>query len=64
MSGYCTVVWGNLFTWRSKKQSVVARSSAEVEYKAMRLGKCEKIWLKKVLSDPHQDRVFTYEALL
>ncbi|XP_038896700.1 uncharacterized mitochondrial protein AtMg00810-like [Benincasa hispida] len=29
MSGYCTFVWGNLVTWRSKKQGVVARSSAE-----------------------------------
>ncbi|RVW64346.1 Retrovirus-related Pol polyprotein from transposon RE1 [Vitis vinifera] len=28
-SGYCSFVWGNLVTWRSKKQSVVARSSAE-----------------------------------
>ncbi|KAL4012021.1 hypothetical protein IC575_029093 [Cucumis melo] len=34
-SGYCTFVWGNLVTWRSKKQSVVARSSAKAEYKAM-----------------------------
>lgn len=28
-SGYCTYVWGNLVTWRSKKQPVVSRSSAE-----------------------------------
>ena len=34
-SGYCTYVWGNLVTWRSKKQGVVARSSAEAEYRAM-----------------------------
>ena len=33
--GYCTYVWGNLVIWRSKKQNVVARSSAEAEYKAM-----------------------------
>ncbi|XP_038895872.1 secreted RxLR effector protein 161-like [Benincasa hispida] len=26
-SGYCNFVWGNLVTWRSKKQGVVARSS-------------------------------------
>ena len=44
-SGYCTFVWGNLVTWRSKKQSVVVRSSAEAEYRAMSLGICEKIWL-------------------
>ncbi|XP_038885977.1 uncharacterized mitochondrial protein AtMg00810-like [Benincasa hispida] len=48
-SGYCTFMWGNLVTWRSKKQGVVARSSAEAEYKAMSLGICEEIWLKKVL---------------
>ncbi|XP_070005737.1 uncharacterized mitochondrial protein AtMg00810-like [Nicotiana sylvestris] len=28
-SGYCTFIWENLVTWRSKKQSVVARSIAE-----------------------------------
>ncbi|KAA0050650.1 Cysteine-rich RLK (receptor-like protein kinase) 8 [Cucumis melo var. makuwa] len=37
-SGYCTFVWGNLVTWRSKKQSVVARSSGEAEYRAISLG--------------------------
>ncbi|KAA0039591.1 putative mitochondrial protein [Cucumis melo var. makuwa] len=52
---FCTFVWGNLVTWRCKKQSVVARSSAEVEYKAISLGICEKIWLQKVMSDLHQE---------
>ncbi|XP_038874957.1 uncharacterized mitochondrial protein AtMg00810-like [Benincasa hispida] len=51
MSGYCTFVWGNLVTWRSKKQGVVARSSAEAEYRALSLRICEEIWLKKVLTD-------------
>ena len=40
---YCTFVWGNLVTWRSKMPSVVARSSAKVEYKATSLGICEEI---------------------
>ena len=34
-SGYFTFVGGNSVTWRSKKQEVVARSSAEAEYKGM-----------------------------
>ncbi|RDX62311.1 putative mitochondrial protein, partial [Mucuna pruriens] len=29
---YCMFMGGNLVTWRSKKQNVVARSSAEVEF--------------------------------
>ncbi|RVW87783.1 Retrovirus-related Pol polyprotein from transposon TNT 1-94 [Vitis vinifera] len=37
-TGYCSYVWGNLVTWRSKKQSVVARSSAEAEFRAMAHG--------------------------
>lgn len=50
-SGYCSFMWGNLVTWRSKKQSVVARSTAEAEFRAMALGVCELLWLKKVLWD-------------
>lgn len=26
---YCMLVWGNLVTWRSKKQSIIARISVE-----------------------------------
>ncbi|XP_020415537.1 uncharacterized protein LOC109948047 [Prunus persica] len=33
--GYFTFVGGNLVTWRSKKQKVVSRSSAEAEYRGM-----------------------------
>ncbi|XP_028103865.1 uncharacterized protein LOC114302942 [Camellia sinensis] len=33
--GYLTFVGGNLVTWRSKKQNVVTRSSADVEFRAM-----------------------------
>lgn len=50
-SGYCTFIWGNLVTWRSEKQNVVARSSAEVEYRSMAHGICEIIWLKKMMEE-------------
>ncbi|KAL5548817.1 hypothetical protein UlMin_004048 [Ulmus minor] len=40
-SGYFTFVGGNLVTWRSKKQLVVARSSTEAEYRGMAFGVCE-----------------------
>ena len=35
----------------SKKQDVVARSSAEAEYRAMALATCELIWLKHLLRE-------------
>ncbi|RVW73403.1 Retrovirus-related Pol polyprotein from transposon RE1 [Vitis vinifera] len=53
-TGYYTFVWGNLVTWRSKKQSVMARSSAEAEFSAMSHGICEMLWLKRVLEELRQ----------
>ena len=50
-SGYCSYVWGNWVTWRSKKQSIVARSSAEAEFRAMAHGICEGIWLQRILKE-------------
>ncbi|KAA0066521.1 Retrovirus-related Pol polyprotein from transposon TNT 1-94 [Cucumis melo var. makuwa] len=40
---------------KNTPEAVVARSSAEAEYRAMSLGICEEIWLQKVLSDLHQE---------
>ena len=42
---------GTWVTWRSKKQAVVARSSAEAEFRAMALGICELLWLEIILKD-------------
>jgi hypothetical protein len=50
-SGYCVFVGGNLISWRSKKQSVVSRSTAEAEYRAMSLVLCEMLWVKNLLSE-------------
>ena len=50
-SGYCTFLGGNLVTWRSKKQNVVARLSAESKFRAIAQGLCELLWLKIILDD-------------
>lgn len=50
-TGYGTFLWGNLITWRSKKQHVVSRSSAEAELRALALGLCEGLWVRRVLND-------------
>ena len=50
-SGYCVFIGGNLISWKSKKQDIVARSSIEAEYRAMALTTCELIWLKHLLKE-------------
>lgn len=50
-SSYCTYLYGNLVTWRSKKQSVVSGSIAEAEYRAVSHGLCEGIWIRRLLEE-------------
>ena len=50
-SSYCTFVGGNLVTWRSKKQNVVVRSSAEAEFRSVAHGICEVLWIKRILDE-------------
>ena len=48
-SGYFSLVGGNIITWRSKKQKVIALSSAEAEFRDSSLGICEVLWIRKLL---------------
>jgi hypothetical protein len=52
-TGYCTFVGGNLAIWKSKKQNVIARSSVEIEYRAIASTTSELIWIKQLLTDLH-----------
>jgi hypothetical protein len=43
----------NLVSWSSKRQSIVSRSSAEVEYHVVANGVAEACWLRQLLQELH-----------
>ena len=49
VSGICIFLGGNLITWSSKKQQVVARSSTEAEYRALSSAAIELVWIQILL---------------
>ena len=53
LARYCVFLGNALISWKSKKQVVVSRSLAEVEYKSMASTTCEVLWLLYLLKDLH-----------
>ena len=50
-TGDLFVMAGGAISWLSKKQAIVALSTAEAEYVALSLAAKETTWLRKLLSD-------------
>ena len=50
-TGYCVFLGTNLFTWSSRKQPVVARSSTKAEYRALAHASIEVAWLRSLFSE-------------
>nr|GEY65759.1 ribonuclease H-like domain-containing protein [Tanacetum cinerariifolium] len=48
---YVVYLGSNLVSWKSKKQSVLSKSSAEAEYRAMNNVTYEIMWILKILKD-------------
>ena len=49
ITGYFITIGGSHVSWKTKKQSIVSRSSAEAEYLTMTTATSELIWIKSLL---------------
>ncbi|KAH9659734.1 protein kinase domain-containing protein [Citrus sinensis] len=51
VTGYCTFLGDSPISWKTKKQNVVSRSTAEVEYRSLADLSCELQWPKALFAD-------------
>ncbi|KAJ0578087.1 putative RNA-directed DNA polymerase [Helianthus annuus] len=51
VTGFGIFLGDTLVSWKSKKQGIVSRSTAEAEYRAMCSAACEVMWIKNILSE-------------
>ncbi|GJT89666.1 putative RNA-directed DNA polymerase [Tanacetum coccineum] len=55
ITGYAVFMGESLMSWKSKKQSMLSKSSAKAEYRAMNSVTCEVIWILKILAELNVD---------
>ncbi|PKU65758.1 Retrovirus-related Pol polyprotein from transposon TNT 1-94 [Dendrobium catenatum] len=51
ISGFCTFLGSTLISWSVKKQTTVARSSTEAEYRSLAAAIMEVLWLRRLATD-------------
>lgn len=52
VGGYAFLLGSAVVSWRSKKQQVLSKSSAEAEYRALSDVSCEAVWLTSLFKEP------------
>ena len=63
-SGYCFSLGSGIFSWCSKKQDIVAQSTAEAEFVAATAAVNQALWLRKILADLHMEQTKGTEVLV
>ena len=53
ITGFCIFLGDYIISWKSKKQAMASRSSAEAEYGALASVTSELVWITQLLVDPH-----------
>ena len=55
-TGFCFSFGSGIFSWSSKKQDMIAQSTAEAEYVAANATVNQAIWIRKLLADLHMEQ--------
>lgn len=63
-SGYCFSLGSSIFSWCSKKQQIVAQSTAEAEFIAATAATNQVLWLKKIMCDLQEEQKFSIDVFV
>nr|GMD66316.1 Copia protein [Ipomoea batatas] len=63
-SGFCFNFGSRSFTWSSRKQEIVAQSTAEAEFISATASVNHALWLRKILCDLHLEQKASTEVMV